>query len=110
MPSSSACGVFQAKILEWVAISFSRDLPNPGIKPGSLKSPALAGRFLTTSANWEAPGSFCLCFTLFFFFFLKDFPFLFFKCYNYLAKQKTQFSYLIKCLAFVKVAKCLMVA
>ena len=23
---------FQAKILEWIAISFSRDLPNPGIK------------------------------------------------------------------------------
>ena len=30
------------------------DLPNPGIKPLSLKSPALAGRFLTTSATWEA--------------------------------------------------------
>ena len=27
------------------------DLPNPGIKPVSLSSPALAGRFFTTSAN-----------------------------------------------------------
>ena len=27
------------------------DLPNPGIKPASLKSPALAGRFFTTSAT-----------------------------------------------------------
>ena len=31
------------------------DLPNPGIKPVSLTSPVLAGRFLTTSATWEAP-------------------------------------------------------
>ena len=28
------------------------DLPNPGIKP---RSPALAGKFFTTSATWEAP-------------------------------------------------------
>ena len=32
-----------------------RDLPNPGIKPASLMSPALAGRFFTTSATWEPP-------------------------------------------------------
>ena len=30
------------------------DLPDPGIEPVSLKSPALAGRFFTTSATWEA--------------------------------------------------------
>ena len=30
------------------------DLPDPGIKPTSLMSPALAGRFFTTSASWEA--------------------------------------------------------
>ena len=30
------------------------DLPNPGIKPKVLLSPALAGRFLTTSTTWEA--------------------------------------------------------
>ena len=30
------------------------DLPNPGIEPASLTSPALAGRFFTTSATWEA--------------------------------------------------------
>ena len=29
-------------------------LPNPGIEPGSLESPALAGEFFTTSATWEA--------------------------------------------------------
>ena len=31
-------GILQARILEWVAVPFSRDLPNPGIKP---RSPAL---------------------------------------------------------------------
>ena len=41
-PSSSLHGVLQARILEWVTISFSRDLPIPGIEPGSLRSPALA--------------------------------------------------------------------
>ena len=30
------------------------NLPNPGIKPASLMSPALAGRFFNTSATWEA--------------------------------------------------------
>ena len=30
------------------------DLPNPGIKPVSPASPALAGRFFITSTNWEA--------------------------------------------------------
>ena len=44
-PGSSVHGIFQARILEWVAIPFSRGLLNPGIKAGS---PALAGRFFTT--------------------------------------------------------------
>jgi len=30
------------------------DLPDPGIEPTSLMSPALAGRFFTTSATWKA--------------------------------------------------------
>ena len=38
---SSVHGIFQARILEWVAISFPRDLPNPGIKPTFPVSPAL---------------------------------------------------------------------
>ena len=41
------------RILEWVAISFSRDLPDPGIKP---MSPELASGFFTTGIpDWEAP-------------------------------------------------------
>ena len=31
------------------------DLPDPGIEPVPSMSPALAGRFFTTSATWEAP-------------------------------------------------------
>ena len=31
------------------------DLLDPGIEPMSLKSPALADSFFTTSATWEAP-------------------------------------------------------
>ena len=38
LPGSSAHGILQARILEWVAYPFSRDLPNPGIEP---RSPAL---------------------------------------------------------------------
>ena len=34
----TACGILQARILEWVAFPFSRHLPNPGIK---ARSPAL---------------------------------------------------------------------
>ena len=30
------------------------DLPDPGIKPVSLTSPALAGGFFTACATWEA--------------------------------------------------------
>ena len=34
-PGSSVHGVSQAIILEWVAISFSRDLPDTGTEPAS---------------------------------------------------------------------------
>ena len=40
-PGSSVYGIFQARILEWVAISFSRDLPDPGIELKSPAAPAL---------------------------------------------------------------------
>ena len=43
-------------MLEWVAISFSRNLPGPGIELLSLASPALAGRFFATRGTWEAQG------------------------------------------------------
>ena len=31
------------------------DIPDPGIEPGFLMPPALAGGFFTTSTTWEAP-------------------------------------------------------
>ena len=50
-PGPSVYGILQARILEWVSILFSRDLHDTGIEPTSLMSPALAGRFFTTSAT-----------------------------------------------------------
>ena len=50
--------IFQARILEWVAISYSRDLLNPGVKPMSLLSPALAGRFFTIASPGNPEYSF----------------------------------------------------
>ena len=44
---SSVHGILQARIPEWVAISFSRDLPKTEIKPTSPECTALAGRFFT---------------------------------------------------------------
>ena len=43
LPGSSVPGILQARLLERVAIPFSRDLPDPGIKPGSpaLKADSL---------------------------------------------------------------------
>ena len=48
-PGSSVHGILQARILEWVAISFSRESSRPRREP---MSPALAGGFSTS----EPPG------------------------------------------------------
>ena len=50
-PGSSVYGILQARTVKWVAMSSSRDLPDPGIKPMSLTSLALAGGFFTTSVT-----------------------------------------------------------
>ena len=54
-PDSSACGIFQARMLEWGALSYSRG-SSPPMNPEllSLASPALAGGFFTTNATREA--------------------------------------------------------
>ena len=49
LPGSSNHGILQARILEWVAVSFSRGTPSPGIKP---RSPTLEADALTS----EPPG------------------------------------------------------
>ena len=51
-PGFSVHGILQQRILEWVAMPSSRDLP--GIEPESFMSPALPGGFFTTSASWKA--------------------------------------------------------
>ena len=45
-PGSSVHGILQAKILEWVAVSSTGDLPQPGIQP---TSPALQAHSLPLS-------------------------------------------------------------
>ena len=59
-PGSSVHGIFYRQEY-WSGMPFPppEDLSDPGIEPLSLTSPALAGRFFTTSANWEAQ-AFCL--------------------------------------------------
>ena len=51
---SSVHGLLQERILKWVAIPPPGNLPNPGIRPGSLITPALAARFFIASATGEA--------------------------------------------------------
>ena len=59
---SSVHEIFQARILEWVAIPFSGNLSYPGMDPASPVSPTLAGGFFTTRANWEAHNIYTLVF------------------------------------------------
>ena len=49
LPGSSIHGIFQATILEWVAIPTPGDLLDPGTQLASLVSPALVGGFFTTA-------------------------------------------------------------
>ena len=51
--ASSIPGIFQARILEWVAISSPGDLPNPGITPMSHVS-CVGGQILYHCTTWEA--------------------------------------------------------
>ena len=51
---SSVYGVFQVRVIEWVAISFSRGLPDSGIEP---RSPALqADTLLSEPQGKPTPG------------------------------------------------------
>ena len=51
-PGSPVHEIYPARILERVAVSYPRDLPDPGIEPTSTVSPAVTGRLFTT----EPPG------------------------------------------------------
>ena len=56
-PGSSVHGALQQEYWSGLPCPPPRDLPNTGIEPASLKSPALAGRLYTTSITWEAHNS-----------------------------------------------------
>ena len=48
-------GFSRQEYLEWFAVFLLQgNLPDPGIEPKSLASPALPGRFFTTSTAWES--------------------------------------------------------
>ena len=59
-PGSSIHRIFQARILEWVAISSFRDCPNQEIEPAS---PALAGRSL--SLSYQTAFFYLACYAVF---------------------------------------------
>ena len=54
-PGYSVHGIPQEKSLEWVAISYSRGSSQPRDQIHICYVSALAGRFFTTTATWEAP-------------------------------------------------------
>ena len=54
-PGSSVLGILQQEHWSGLPCPPPGDLPNSGIKPVSLTSPRLAGRFFTTSTTREAP-------------------------------------------------------
>ena len=58
-PGSSVHGISQARVLEWVAISFPRESFHPEIKPASLVSPSLAGGFFTTMPPRQSTTNYC---------------------------------------------------
>ena len=51
-PGSSTHGILQARILEWVATPFSRDIPNPVIEP---RSPTLKVKSLSRVQLFATP-------------------------------------------------------
>ena len=55
LQSPLSLGLSRQEYWSGLACPSPGDLPNPGIKPMSLASPALAGRFFTTNTIWEAP-------------------------------------------------------
>ena len=53
-PRSSVHEIIPARILKWVAVFFSRDLPDPEIKP---VSPALLCEFFTSEPPGKPPST-----------------------------------------------------
>ena len=53
-PGSAVHGILQARILEWVAMPFSRGSSQPKDHTAFFASPAQAGGLFTTSTTWKA--------------------------------------------------------
>ena len=74
-PGSSVHGILQARILEWVAISFSRESSQPR---NQTQVSCIAGRFFTNWATREVTFKVSLIYVLqtdcIFFFFDEDWP------------------------------------
>ena len=56
-PVSPIHGISRQEYWSGLAFPSPGDLPDPGIKPACLVSPALTGGFFITSTTWEA----CVC-------------------------------------------------
>ena len=69
-PGSSVLGILQARMLEWVAISFSKRSSQPGIEP---RSSCIVGGFFTIWATKEALVG-IVCLIIIHFNILKYFP------------------------------------
>ena len=61
LPDSSVHAIFQARILEWVAISSSRGIFLTQGSNLSLISPALSGGFFITSTTWKTHTCIYVC-------------------------------------------------
>ena len=59
-PSSSLHGILQARILEWVAMPFCRDLPDPKIRPTYPVTPALQAGSLPLG-HWRRQYIYIVC-------------------------------------------------
>ena len=66
LPGSSVHGILQARVLQWVDIPFSRDLPNTGIKLATpaLKADSLSSEPQTRMQNRSKIASLGLTYTL----------------------------------------------
>ena len=60
-PGSSVHGILKARTLSGLPCPPLGDLPNPEVKPLSLRSPALVGRYFTTCATVAGQNFGLLC-------------------------------------------------
>ena len=78
LSSSSVHDILQARIVKWVAMPSSRDLPNPGIKPMSPASASQSDSLLLSHQGSRWPRSIpwciymyiCMCVCVYYIFFI----------------------------------------